>query len=50
MESARSFEGKGKRDVGAYAMKSVAAGSHLPAPWLFEPEKRPDDRVDYYLG
>ena len=31
-------------------MKRVAAGAHLPIPWLFEPAKRPDDRADYYLG
>ena len=30
----------------AYAMKRVAAGAHLPTPWRFEPEKRPDNR-DY---
>ena len=30
-------------------MKRVAAGAHLPTPWLFEPEKRADDRVDYCL-
>ena len=31
-------------------MKRVAAGAHLPTPWLFEPVKRPDDRTDYFLG
>ena len=30
-------------------MKRVAAGAHLPAPWLFQPSKRPDDRTDYCL-
>ena len=40
-------EGKGK--LGTYAMKRVAAGAHLPTPWLFEPAKRPDDRADYCL-
>ena len=30
-------------------MKRVAAGAHLPTPWLFEPAKRPDDRADYCL-
>ena len=30
-------------------MKRVAAGDHLPTPWLFEPAKRPDDRADYCL-
>ena len=30
-------------------MKGVAAGAHLPTPWLFEPAKRPDDRADYCL-
>ena len=38
---------KGK--LGANAMKRVAAGAHLPTPWLFEPAKRPDDRADYCL-
>ena len=33
--------------LGAYAMKRVAAGAHLPTPWFFEPAKRPDDRADY---
>ena len=35
---------KGK--LRANAMKRVAAGAHLPTPWLFEPAKRPDDRDD----
>ena len=35
---------KGK--LGAYAMKLVATGAHLPAPWLFEPAKCPDDRAE----
>ena len=43
-----SERNKGK--LGAYAMKRVAAGAHLPNPWLFEPAKRPDDRADYCLG
>ena len=30
-------------------MKHVAAGAHLPTPWLFEPAKRPDDRADYSI-
>ena len=30
-------------------MKRVAAGAHIPTPWLFEPAKRPDDRADYCL-
>ena len=30
--------------LGANAMKRVAAGAHLPTPWLFEPAKRPDVR------
>ena len=30
-------------------MKRVAAGAHLPTPWLFEPGKRPDDTADYCL-
>ena len=36
------------RKSGAYAMKRVAAGAHLPTR-LFEPAKRPDDRGDYCL-
>ena len=42
------FRKKGK--LGAYAMKRVAAGAHLPTPWLFQPAKRPDDTADYCLG
>ena len=38
---------KGK--LGAYVLNCVAAGAHLPTPWLFEPAKRPDDRADYCL-
>ena len=37
-----------KRKVGANAMKRVAAGAHLPTPWLFAPAKRPDDRAEFY--
>ena len=37
-------------NLGAYAMKSVAAGAHLPTPCLFEPAKRPDERAEYCLG
>ena len=33
--------------LGTNAMKRVAAGAHLPTPWIFEPAKRPDDRADY---
>ena len=40
---------KGKRKFGAYPMKCVAAGAHLPTPSLFDPAKRPDDRADYCL-
>ena len=39
------FRKKGK--LGANAIKRVAAGAHLPTPWLFEPGKCPDDRDDY---
>ena len=39
-----------KENLAAYAMKRVAAGAHLPTPWLFEPAKRPDDKADYCLG
>ena len=31
-------------------MKRVAAGDHLPTPWLFEHAKRTDDGADYCLG
>ena len=41
--------GKEKK-LGAYAIKRVAAGAHLPIPWLFESGKSPDDRADYCLG
>ena len=40
--------GKGK--LGAYAMKRIAAGAHLPTSWIFDPTKRPDDRTNYCLG
>ena len=37
-----SFQiGKEKRKLGTYAMKRVAAGAHVPTPWLFEPAKTP---------
>ena len=43
-------EGKLKKGkLGANAMKRVAAGAHLPTPWLFEPAYRPGDRADYCL-
>ena len=35
--------------LGTHIIKRVAAGAHLPTPWLFEPTKRPDDRADYCL-
>ena len=38
---------KGK--LGANAMKRVAAGAHLPTPWLFEPAKCLDNTADYCL-
>ena len=42
--------GGGKKvKLGANAMQRVAAGAHLPTPWLFEPAKRPDERADYCL-
>ena len=34
----------------ANAMKRVAAGAHLPTPWIFEPAKHPDDRADNCLN
>ena len=42
-------EKKGKGMLGTNAIKRVAAGAHLPTPWLFEPAKLPDDRADYCL-
>ena len=36
-------------ESGVYAFKRVAAGAHLPTPWIYEPAKRPDDRADYCL-
>ena len=46
--SCRSGRGKekGKAKMGAYAMKGITSGS---SPWLFEPAKRPDGRVNYCL-
>ena len=41
-------ERKGK--LGAYAVKRVAAGAHLPIPWLSEPAKCPDDKAEFRLG
>ena len=41
---------KEKGKLGAYNIKRVAAGAHLPTPWLFEPAKRLEDRADYCLG
>ena len=38
---------KGK--LGVYVMECVAAGAHLPTPWLFEAAKHRDDRADYCL-
>ena len=43
----RSEWGERKRKFGPYALKRVAAGAHLPTPWLFELAKRPHDRADY---
>ena len=31
-------------------MERVAAGTHFPTPWLFEPAKRSEDKTDYCLG
>ena len=38
-----------KKEVGAYAIKRVAGGAHLPTPWLFEPAKCPTNKADYFL-
>ena len=35
------------KKLGTYAMKRVAAGAHLPTPWLFELAELPNDRADY---
>ena len=40
------YEKEKKKKLGAYAIKRVAAGAHLPTPWLFEPAKRTDDKAD----
>ena len=42
--------GKEGKKSWEHTMKRVAAGAHLPAPWLFEPAKHPDDTADYCLG
>ena len=39
-----------EKKLGAYALELVAAGAHLPNPWVFELAKRPDDRADYCLN
>ena len=41
-----------KVKLGTNAIKRVAAGAHLPTPWLFEPTTAwaPDDRADHCLG
>ena len=41
-----------KDKLGAYAIKRVAAGAHLPTHvmWHFDPAKRPDDRVNGWLN
>ena len=44
-----SHLGKEEGKLGAQATKRVAAGAHLPTPWLFEPVKRPDDRAEFCL-
>ena len=38
-----------KGNLGANAMKRVAAGAHLSTPRLFEPADCPDDRAGYCL-
>ena len=43
------FRVQKKGKLGSYAIKRVAAGAHIPTPWLFEPAKRPDDAADYCL-
>ena len=46
----KTLQWKGKEGkLGTNAIKRVAAGAHLPTPWLFEPAKCPDDRADYCL-
>ena len=42
-------EKRKKSKVGAYDLKRLAAGAHLPTPRLFEPAERPVDRADYCL-
>ena len=43
-------QGKEQEKLGANVVKRVAAGAHLPTPWLFEAAKRPDDRAVYCLN
>ena len=31
-------------------LRGTNSEAQLPTPWRFEPAKRPDDRVDYYLS
>ena len=45
--STKSMKKFGK--FGAHVIKRIAAGVHLPTPWIFEPAKRADDRADYCL-
>ena len=33
----------------AHAIKRVAAGAHLPTPWLFQLAKCSDDKANYFL-
>ena len=49
-ENGTSLAKEGREKLGTNAMKRVAAGAHLPNPWLFEPAKHPDDRTDNSLG
>ena len=50
IQSISNARSKISREVGRKRYRErVAAGAHLPTPWLFEPTKRPDDRTDGWL-
>ena len=38
------------KKLGEQPIKRVAAGTHFPTHWRFEPAKRPDDIADYCLN
>ena len=44
VDGRKRWTARKKRKLGDKRYEGVAAGAHLPTPWLFEPAKRPDDR------